>query len=168
MTNGIVLSFSSEAALRDAVERFEAQQVGPLETYSPLPVAGAGEDRTVPSVMLVGGLLGAALGFGMETYANTAGYPLDIGGRPEFSWPSFVPIAFEIGVLFAILAAILAFFAVARMLELYEPVDECSSMRDAMRDKWVLAVRTPDANVLTRAREAANKLRPLAVEEIPP
>jgi hypothetical protein len=168
MTNGIVLSFSSEAALRDAVEHFEAQQVGPLETYSPLPVAGAAEDRTVPSVMLMAGLLGTALGFWMETYANTAGYPLDIGGRPEFSWPSFVPIAFEIGVLFAILAAFLAFFAVAGMLELYEPVDRCSSMGDAMRDKWVLAVRTPDANVLARARDAANKLRPLAVEEIPP
>jgi hypothetical protein len=168
MTNGIVLSFSSEAALRDAVERFEAQQVGPLETYSPLPVTGAGEDRTVPSVMLVAGLLGAALGFWTEVYANTAGYPLDIGGRPEFSWPSFVPIAFEIGVLFAILAGIFAFFVVAGMLELYEPVDRCSSMRDAMRDKWVLAVRTPDANVLTRAREAANELYPLAVEEIPP
>lgn len=168
MSNGIVMSFLSETALRNAVERFSAEQIGPLETYSPTPVAGAGEDRTVPSIMLVAGLLGAAIGFGMQTYANTAAFPLDIGGRPEFSWPSFVPIAFEIGVLFSIVAGILGFFVVAGMLRLYEPVDECPGMRDAMRDKWVLAVRTQDANVLRLAREAAGDLHPLATEEIPP
>jgi hypothetical protein len=40
MSNGILLSFSSEAALRNAVEHFRAQQIGPLETYSPMPVTG--------------------------------------------------------------------------------------------------------------------------------
>jgi hypothetical protein len=119
-------------------------------------------------VPLVAGLLGAAVGFGMQAYANTTAYPLDIGGRPEFSRPSFVPIAFEIGVLFSILAGFFGYFVVAGMLALYEPVDECSAMRDTMRDKWALAVQTPDANVLKLAREVARDLRPLAIEEIPP
>jgi hypothetical protein len=167
MSNGILLSFSSEAALRNAVELFRAQEIGPLETYSPTSAAGAREDRTVPWLMLAAGLLGAAVGFGMQVYANTAGYPLDIGGRPEFSWPSFVPIAFEIGVLFSILAGFFGYFAVAGMLALYEPIDECSGMLDAMRDKWALAVQTPNANVLKLAREAATDLHPLAIEEIP-
>ena len=102
--------------------------------------------------------------------AHSLNLPVD---NPLVWWRSrtllrLLAMLFGAVVLFAILAAILAFFVVAGMLELYEPVDRCSGMRDAMRDKWVLAVRTPDANVLTRAREAANKLRPLAVEEIPP
>ena len=168
MSNGILLSFSSEAALRQAAAHFRARQIGPLETYSPMPVSGTSGARTVPSIMLVAGLLGAAAGFWMQAYANTSAYPLDIGGRPEFSWPSFVPIAFEIGVLFSILAGFLGYFAVAGMLALYEPVDECTAMRDAMSDKWALAVQSPDANVLSLAREAASDLRPLAIEEIPP
>jgi hypothetical protein len=168
MTNGIVLSFSSEASLRHAVEHFKARQVGPLETYSPMPIAEAGEDRTVPLVMLAAGLVGAALGFGMQAYANTAAYPLDIGGRPELSWPSFVPIALEIGVLFCVVAGFFAYFVVAGMLELYEPVDQCSSMGDAMRDKWVLAVHTRNADALRLAREAGRELHPLVIEEIPP
>jgi hypothetical protein len=104
----------------------------------------------------------------MQAYANVVSYPIDIGGRPQFSWPAFVPIAFEIGVLFAVLAGVLGYFAIGGMLDLYDPVDECAGMHQAMRDEWVLAVRTTDGELQRLARETAEKLHPLRIEEIPP
>lgn len=167
MSSGIVMAFSSEAALLNAMDRLGAERVGPVETYTPASVRVGERHSSMPLIMLVAGLTGAAVGFGMQVYANTVSYPLDIGGRPEFSWPSFVPIAFEIGVLFAILTGVIGFFTISRMPKLYEPVDEAAGMRHAMQDQWIVAIRTEDENEQRRVREIARGLHPLTIGEIP-
>jgi hypothetical protein len=157
----VVASFASEAGLVDALPRLRA--LGAVETYTPTALEDD-QPSILPLVVLVAGLVGAAGGFGMEVYANVIAYPVDIGGRPGFSWPAFVPIAFEIGVLSAVLAGFIGFLVANGLPLLYDPVDEASLMRGATRDRWCVAIRTeaPD-----RAHALLRDLAADAVEELP-
>jgi hypothetical protein len=157
----LVASFASEAGLVEALPGLRA--LGLVETYTPKALEDD-QPSILPLVVLVAGLVGSAGGFGMEVYANTIGYPVDIGGRPAFSWPAFVPIAFEIGVLSAVLVGFIAFLVVNRLPLLYDPVDEASLMRGAMRDRWCVAIRTESPD---RAHALLRNLAAQEVEELP-
>jgi hypothetical protein len=152
-----VASFASKAGLVVALPRLRS--LGLVETYTPQALEDD-QPSILPLVVLIAGLAGAACGFGMEVYANTIGYPVDIGGRPDFSWPAFVPIAFEIGVLTAVLAGFVAFLVVNRLPRLYDPVDEASLMRGATRDRWCVAIRTESPEHVRAV------LRDLAADEV--
>jgi hypothetical protein len=158
----IVASFETETGLVEALPRLRG--LGTVETYTPKALEGDHRPSVLPLVVLIGGLLGAGAGFGMQVYANTVGYPVDIGGRPEFSWPAFVPIAFEIGVLTAMLAGFFGYLVVNRLPHLYDKVDEAMLMRGASRDRWCVSIRTESPD---RAHDLLRTLAAEQVEEVP-
>jgi hypothetical protein len=164
---GILVMFETEEALSSALTRLRPDPQFDLRTYTPKPLDSEPERSAIPLLVLIAGVLGACAGFAMQVYASTAGYPLDIGGRPEFSWPAFIPITFEVGVLFAVLAGVFGYFAINRMPRLYEPIDEFESMREAMRDGWLVAIRSHDPLRLVQARSIVEEWHPIAIEAMP-
>jgi hypothetical protein len=167
MTAGLVAAFSTEQGLRNALPEISALHAGHIVTYTPRSLEDEPKGSPVPSIILVAGLLGAAGGFGLQAYADVVSYPLDIGGRPLFSWPAYVPIAFEIGILCAIIAGFCGFLIVNRMPRLHEPVDELAGMREASRDGWLLALRSDDASAIARARLILGRLHAASIQDLP-
>ncbi len=109
MTNRWVLGlFAREGALLEAARALRAAGLTSLDLHSPYPIHGA-EDAlglprsTVPVVALVAGVTGAATGYLLQW--GTVGYlwPLNVGGRPPQSAPAFIPVTFELAVLFLVL-----------------------------------------------------------------
>jgi hypothetical protein len=161
----LLASFETEQGLTAALPRLRAAGLGSVETYTPKRLTDdPGQQPSIlPLVVLIAGLLGFAASFFMQSYANMVSYPVDIGGRPTFSWPAFVPIAFENGILAAVIAGFLGFLAVNRLPRLWEPVDEAMLIRRASRDLWCVAIRTEAPE---RAHDLLRSLSADQIEEV--
>jgi hypothetical protein len=163
---GIVAAFERESDLIEAIAALRVHKFG-YETYTPKPLDEHPTGSPLPLVMFIGGMIGFCGFFFLLTWVNVWNWPIDIGGRPLFSWPVFVPIVFELGILSAVVAGFIGYFIINRMPRLYEPVDNCESMRRAMQDLWIVAVESEDAQRVFQAGDVLAKYHPLCMEEIP-
>ncbi len=165
----IVASFADGAALASAVRALREAKLGEVETYTPGKLSGDGPDAAVspiPLAMLLAGLAGFAFMMWLQLYATVTGYPIDVGGRPNASWPAYVTNAFEIGVLAAISLGFLAFLALNRMPRPYDPVDESRFIRQASRNEWFLALHPEGDDAPARARRVLERHDPQTLEEL--
>jgi hypothetical protein len=141
----VVAGFQDRDGLQSALRRLRDADLSMLETYTPGPLDEG--PSVLPLAIFFAGVLTTIASFGLQTYANVSAYSLDIGGRPAFSWPSFIPIALENGILAAVCVGFFGYFAINRMPRLYEPIDESDVIRRASRDLWCVEVRTDRTDV---------------------
>ena len=163
MSAGVLATFATERELVAALPPLRAAGLGTIETYTPKPVETG--TSVLPMLMLLAGVLGATASFLLQSYGDTVAYPLDIGGRPNFSWPAFIPIAFENGVARCGAGAVSSAFLLSIVCR------DCTSrwmsahaIRRATRDMWCVAIQTDQPE---RARAMLRDLSPIHLEELP-
>ena len=168
MTSFVLGEFAEEKALLDAARSLRAKGIGTLDLHSPYPVHGAEEAlglkrSTVPIVALVAGVTGATTGYLLQYWTVGVDWPLNVGNRPPHSPPAFIPVTFELGVLFAALSIFLGLlFAYFRFPRVHHPVFEVEAFRSASIDGlWLSA-----AVGRTEADEVAGDLRRLGARTV--
>jgi hypothetical protein len=170
---GMMAEFGSAEALLDAVRRAREAGYRRIEAYSPLPVESLSEaigfhGNRVPLITLLGGIAGGAGGYFMQWYSAVLSYPINVGGRPLHSWPSFIPATFELTVLGAALAAVLGMLLLNGLPQLYHPVFNAPDFDLATRNRFFLCVRSEDARFdADETRGFLESLKPLRVVEVP-
>lgn len=170
---GLLAEFEQDDELVAATQKAYAQGYRRMDAYSPFPVHGLaealGRKRTwVPIIVLAGGVAGALGGFFMMAYSAVIDYPLNIGGRPYYSWPAFIPITFECTVLGAVLAAIFGMLAMNGLPQPYHPVFHVKSFALASRSRFFLCIQSRDPKFdLEATRKDLESTAPHAIHEVP-
>lgn len=163
----IVAGFDTREALQAAMAALRTEGLGAVESYTPSALPDEdGPASPIPLLMLLGGLAGAGFMFWLQVYADVTAYPIDVGGRPNDSWPAYVTNSFEVGVLAAILLGFAAYLVLNRMPRLYDPIDECDSLRAASRDSWFLSLAPIGGAAAARARALLAARHPLVLQEL--
>ncbi|RMG21069.1 MAG: DUF3341 domain-containing protein, partial [Deltaproteobacteria bacterium] len=97
-----------------------------------------------PWIVLVCALTGTAGGFLLQWWVSVVEYPLIISGKPFWSWPAFVPIAFELTILGGALGSVLGMLALNRLPRWYHPLFESEAIARATDDGFFLSIEAAD------------------------
>lgn len=166
---GLMAEFDRPESLVEAAKKVREARFRAVDAYSPFPIAELTEildlrDTRIPILTALGGLLGAALGFGLPSYTNLA-YAIDVGGRPLIAIPAFLMITFELGVLGAVLAAIIGMLVLNRLPRLHHPVFDVETFHLASMDKFFLIVFSNDRRFdQDETRAFLTRLKPQRVD----
>jgi hypothetical protein len=169
--HGIVAMFATPDAFLGALRRAREGGFSALEVNVPFAVGGMDEllpGRRTPmaGVVLAGGLLGAGGGYLMQWFA-ARDYALNVGGRPLHSWPAFVPVTFELGVLCASLAGVGALLWLCRLPRLDYPMFRWAEFARASQDRFFVCIRADDPRFDTdAARELFKRVGAEWIEEV--
>jgi hypothetical protein len=129
-----------------------------MDAYTPMPIDGLAEaigfkKNRVPLIVLIGGVTGAFSGMAMQWFSATIHYPFIIGGRPYASWPSFVPVTFELGILLASFSSLIGMLWLNGLPLPYHPVFNAPGFDLASQDRFFLCVEATDPKFdLTQTR----------------
>ena len=112
--------FDSEDAILQAADSARRRGLKIVDVFAPYAVHGLdkamGLERSkLPWVCFALGLFGASFKVWFEYWTTASDWPINVGGKPWNSLPAFVPITFEVMVLFAGISTVLAFFGMSRL-----------------------------------------------------
>jgi hypothetical protein len=147
-TNLLVATFSRAEDLVRAAGQARRETFRVYDAFAPFPIHGLDEAMGIrrtrlPRVTLIAGLTGLGCALALQIYANVLDWPLNVGGKPDNSTLAFIPISFELTVLFGGLATVAAFFLRAR---LYPGKRPWLVVPGATDDALVLVLRKPDSD----------------------
>ncbi len=170
---GVMAEFETPQEILQAVRRARSEGYRNMDAYTPYTVEGLASElglpRTrVPFVVLIAGLVGAAVGFFMQYWSMAVDYPFDVGGRPQNSWPVFIPITFEVMVLVASFATLFGMLFLNGLPRPHHPVFNVPRFARASQDRFFLCIEATDPRF---DREATKQflagLRAKDVVEVP-
>ena len=112
--------YTDEYDLLDGIKALQQKGITINDVRTPFPVHGLDKAlklrrSNLPKVAFIGGLIGGTLGMWFQIWVFTKGWPLNFGGKPFLSIPSFIPVTFELTVLVAAFSMAMAFLVRSKL-----------------------------------------------------
>lgn len=145
-----------------------------FDAHTPFPVHGLENamglrPSRLPWIVLVMGVTGFASGLLMQIWMSVIDYPMIIGGKPFLTLPSYVPVCFELTILFSAFGTFFGMWGLNRLPRYFHPVMQHPQFGRASDDLFFVSVESTDPNYdSSRTRQMLEKLGARDVIEVMP
>jgi hypothetical protein len=170
---GMMAEFDSATSLVEAARKTHEAGYRKIDAYSPFPVEELAEaigfhTNRVALVTLIGAIIGGLTGYLMQYWIAVIDYPVNVAGRPEHSWPSFIVVTFEMTILFGGISAVFGMLALNGLPMPYHPVFNVPRFAMATKDRFFLIVFSTDPKYSPAGTRAfLESLQPRSISEVP-
>ncbi len=145
---GIASEFNNAGELLKAAKALKDQGYNNFETYSPFPIHGMDKAMGIGFsklswISLIGGLTGGTIGITLQVWSSAHEYKIIASGKPLLSIPAFIPVTFELTILFTAFATVFGMFALNKLPMFNHPMFNYKEFHRSTCDAFIISI---DAN----------------------
>lgn len=169
---GWMAEYADDNQLLDAARKVRDSGYSRTDAFTPFPVHGIDEalgikPTVLPWFTFIAGATGTATALTMQYWMNAVDYMYIISGKPYASWPAFIPVSFELTVLFAAYTTVLAMLGLNGLPRFSNPVFSNPKFDRATDDRFFLWVDSRDKYFNSeKVKSLLESTHPLAIEEV--
>ncbi len=146
---GVLAEYDTPGELLDAARKVRDAGYTEFDCYTPFPVHGIDEamgiKRTIlPLIVFGGGATGLLGGIFLQWWMNAYNWPWNIAGKPSWSIPANVPIAFEGTILFSVFASFFGMWILNKLPQVWHPFFRSDRFARVTDDAFVLGIEAKD------------------------
>ena len=171
-TYGLLAEFENAQQIYTACEGVRDEGYRHWDAHVPFPVhnldkAMGAPASKVPWIVLAMGLFGAVFGFTLQWWTTAVDFPVMVAGKPFVSWPAWVPVTFELGILFGSFGAVFGMLGLNRLPTLNHPLFNSARFERATDDRFFISIEARDPLYDTKkTKKLLQKLGASNIEEI--
>ncbi len=146
---GVLAEYDTPGELIEAARKVRDAGYTKFDCYTPFPVHGIDEaigiKRTIlPALIFGGGFLGTLGGLYLQWWMNAHNWPWNISGKPSWSIPANIPIAFEATILMAVFTSFFGMWALNKLPQVWHPLFRIERFGRVTDDAFLLAIEARD------------------------
>ncbi len=151
MLAGLLAEFKDVDSVISAAMRVRDAGFRRWDVHTPFPVHGMDQAMGIrptilPWLVLGGGLTGLLSGLALQWFTNGIDYPFFVSGKPILSAPTWVPVIFELTILFAALTAVFGMLGLNGLPHLHNPLFKSHRFRRVTSDRFFIVIDASDPN----------------------
>lgn len=171
-TYGLLAEYDTAAAVYHACEQVRDAGYKVWDSHTPFAVHNLDKamglpPSVLPWIVFVMGMTGASLAMLLQWWTSTIDYPIIIAGKPYFSWQAYVPVTFELGILFSAFGAVFGMLGLNRLPMWYHSLFNSDRFARVTDDKFFIAIEARDPKYdPQKTRELLERTGAVHIEEV--